>query len=151
MINDRCIITHNDFLVLRSLADSRHLADELDKADVVDPARVPPNVVTMNSRVRFEDQATGTTREITVVLPRDADFVKGKISVLAPVGTALLGLAENQSIEWPFPDGSQRRLRVLEVVYQPEADARLADEAQAIEARSAISPRERKRGDSSRR
>jgi regulator of nucleoside diphosphate kinase len=133
MINDRCIITHNDFLLLSALVDSIHLAEELDKADLVDSARLPPNVVTINSRVRFEDEAEGTTREVTVVLPEDADLAKGKVSVLAPVGTALLGLAENQSIVWPFPDGSERRLRVLEVVYQPEADARLALEAQEID------------------
>ena len=129
MINDRCIITHNDFRLLSAIADSSLLAEELDKADVVDSARVPPNVVTMYSRVRFEDEAAGTTREVTVVLPHDADPVSGKVSVLAPVGTALLGLAADQSIVWPFPDGSQRRLRVVEVVYQPEADAGLAQDA----------------------
>lgn len=109
-------------------------------------------MVTINSRVRFEDQAAGTTREVTVVLPQDADLVEGKVSGLAPVGTALLGLAENQSIVWPFPDGSQRRLRVLEVVYQPEADARLARETHEIEAvaRARSHPSERDRGNSSR-
>jgi regulator of nucleoside diphosphate kinase len=133
MINDRCIITQNDLVLLNALGDKDHLASELDKADIVDSSRVPPNIVTMNSRVLFEDEATGTTREVTIVLPKDADPVKGKVSVLAPVGTALLGLAEHQSIVWPFPDGSERRLRVLEVVYQPEADARLTQVLQRIE------------------
>jgi regulator of nucleoside diphosphate kinase len=133
MINDRCIITQNDFVLLNALRDRDHLAEELDKADIVESSRVPPNIVTMNSRVRFEDEATGTTREVTIVLPADADPVKGRVSVLAPVGTALLGLAENQSILWPFPDGSRRRLRVLEVLYQPEADARLMQVLQPIE------------------
>jgi regulator of nucleoside diphosphate kinase len=133
MTNDRCIITHSDFVLLNALRDRAHLAGELDKADIVDSSRVPPNIVTMNSRVLFEDEATGTTREVTIVLPQDADPAKGKVSVLAPVGTALLGLAENQSIAWPFPDGSRRRLRVLEVLYQPEADARLTRVFERIE------------------
>jgi regulator of nucleoside diphosphate kinase len=126
MMNDRCIISRNDFVLLNALADGHVLAEELDKADVVDSDRVPPNIVTMNSRFVFEDEATGRRREVTIVLPEDADPVRGMVSVLAPVGTALLGLAENQSIVWPFPDGSQRRLRVVEVLFQPEADARLA-------------------------
>jgi regulator of nucleoside diphosphate kinase len=133
MINDRCIITQNDFVLLNALRDRDQLARELDEADIVDSSRVPPNIVTMNSRVLFEDEAIGTTREVTIVLPQDADAVEGKVSVLAPVGTALLGLAENQSIVWPFPDGSQRRLRVLEVLYQPEADARRTEVLQRIE------------------
>ena len=133
MIDDRCIITQSDFVLLNALGDRDHLASELDKADIVDSTRVPSNVVTMNSRVLFEDEATGTTREVMIVLPEDADPVNGRVSVLAPVGTALLGLAENQSIVWPFPDGSQRRLRVLEVLYQPEADARLTQVFRRIE------------------
>ena len=129
MIDDRFIITASDFALLRDLASHERLADELDNAEVVDSRRIPPNVATMNSRLRFEDQATGETREVTIVFPQDADAANGKVSVLAPVGTALLGLAENQSIVWPFPDGSKRCLRVLEVIYQPEADAALTREA----------------------
>jgi regulator of nucleoside diphosphate kinase len=134
MMNDRCTITRNDYALLNALAHSSHLlAEELDKADLVDPDCVPPNIVTMNSRFVFEDETTGKRYEVTVVLAQEADAANGKISVLAPVGTALLGLAEDQSIVWPFPDGSQRRLRVLDVLYQPEADARLAREAERIE------------------
>ncbi len=133
-MNDRCIIGRNDFQLLHALTDSHLLADDLDKADVVDSDRVPANIVTMNSRVVFDDQATGRRREVTIVLPKDADPVSGRVSVLAPVGTALLGLAEGQTIVWPFPDGSHRRLRVVEVLYQPEADARIAREAERIEA-----------------
>jgi len=129
MTDDHFIISAIDFALLRDLARHERLADELDNAEVVDPRRIPANVVTMNSRLRFEDQATGETREVTIVFPQDADAPNGKISVLAPVGTALLGLAENQSIVWPFPDGSKRSLRVLEVIYQPEADAALTSDA----------------------
>src|SRR6478752_42255 len=128
MTDDHFIISAIDFALLRDLARHERLADELDNAEVVDPRRIPANVVTMNSRLRFEDQAT-ETREVTIVFPQDADAPNGKISVLAPVGSALLGLAENQSIVWPFPDGSKRCLRVLEVIYQPEADAALTSDA----------------------
>ena len=130
MIDDRFIITESDFGRLSDLASHGRLADELDNAEVVDCRRIPPDVVTMNSRLLFEDQATGETREVTIVFPHDADAPNGKVSVLAPVGTALLGLAENQSIAWPFPDGSRRCLRVLEVIYQPEADAALTREVE---------------------
>lgn len=123
MSNDRSIVvTNRDLALLRMLREHAHLASELDRADVVDSRDVPPDVVTMNSRVVFEDVASGRTTEITIVLPHDADVQRGKVSVLAPVGTALLGLAEGDSILWPFPDGSSRSLRVVAVTYQPEAE-----------------------------
>jgi regulator of nucleoside diphosphate kinase len=127
--NRSIIITDSDFALLRGFAAHAHLATELDHAEIVASGRVPPNVVTMNSRVLFEDATTGETREITIVFPHEADFMQGKVSVLAPVGTALLGLTEGQSIVWPFPDGSSHRLRVLEIVFQPEANAVLAGRA----------------------
>ena len=74
----------------------------------------------MNSHVVFEDEATGEWRMVTITHPDNADADRGKVSVLAPVGSALLGLAEGQSIDWPFPEGKTRRLRVIEVLYQPE-------------------------------
>jgi regulator of nucleoside diphosphate kinase len=118
----RIIISETDFTLLRRLASHPHLAAELSKAAVVDSRRVPPDVVTMNSRVLFEDASTGERRMVTIVFPQQADPSKGFISVLAPVGTALLGLASGQSIVWPFPDGATRSLRVLQIIYQPEAD-----------------------------
>ena len=127
MTNNRSIIvTDSDFLLLRTLEAHAHLARELENAEIVAAGRVPPNVVTMNSRVLFEDATTGESREITIVFPHEADFLQGKVSVLAPVGTALLGLTEGQSIVWPFPDGSSHCLRVREITFQPEAHASLA-------------------------
>jgi regulator of nucleoside diphosphate kinase len=98
------------------------LKSELENAVVVDPGRVPPGVVTMGSRVRFEDHTSGEIREVTIVFPENANATEGKVSVLAPVGTALLGLSVGQSILWPFPDGSTRNLRVVALPYQPETD-----------------------------
>ena len=88
---------------------------------VVDSRRVPPDVVTMNSRVLFEDESTGERRAVTIVFPQQVDASLGSISVLAPVGTALLGLAVGQSIAWPFPDGVTHCLRVLKIIYRPDA------------------------------
>ncbi len=98
------------------------LWQELERADVVEPTEVPPNVVTMNSTVRFVEEGTGKEYEMTLVYPRDADGTPTKVSILAPVGAALLGLSEGQSIEWTRPGGGVIRLRVLKVVYQPEAE-----------------------------
>jgi regulator of nucleoside diphosphate kinase len=75
----------------------------------------------MNSRVRFEDLDSGEQLEVTLVYPRDADVDQSKVSVLAPVGSALLGLSVGQSISWPLPGGKSRHLRVVGVTYQPEA------------------------------
>jgi len=122
MSNTRSIVvTDRDLALLRLLRDHAHLESELARADVVDARDIAPDVVTMNSRVVFEDANTGKTAEVTIVFPQNADVTRGKISVLAPVGTALLGLSKGDSIVWPFPDGSSRCLRVVEVTFQPEA------------------------------
>ena len=97
------------------------LRDELDRAEVIEPSDVPPNVVTMNSRIRFADEETGEESEISLVFPRHADTEQGRISILAPVGPALLGLSVGATIEWPVPEGRTRRLRVVAIAYQPEA------------------------------
>lgn len=126
----RIQVTSADFQRLQSLIDSRlssrdadaaeALAEELDRADVVATERIAGNVVTMNSRVVFEDQQTSERREVSLVYPQDSDVEQGRISVLAPIGTALLGLTVGQAIEWPMPGGQVKRLRIVEVVYQPE-------------------------------
>jgi regulator of nucleoside diphosphate kinase len=99
-----------------------HLEAELLRAKVVPSDQVPRDVVTMNSRVVFEDEQTGERREVTLVYPREADIDAGKISILVPVGSALLGLRVGQSIDWTLPGGQKRRYRVIAVPYQPEAE-----------------------------
>ncbi len=101
------------------------LADELDRAEVVPPERIAGNVVTMNSRVVFRDEETGESREVSLVYPNDSDPDHGRISIFAPVGTALLGLSMGQTIDWPLPQGRLKRYRVVEVLYQPEAAGHL--------------------------
>lgn len=96
------------------------LEAELDRAEVVEPQRVPATVVTMNSTVRFRVESTGEEFQLTLVYPKDADASGGTISLLAPVGGALLGLSQGDEIEWPRPGGGTLKLRIVEVVYQPE-------------------------------
>jgi regulator of nucleoside diphosphate kinase len=75
----------------------------------------------MNSRVRFVAEQTGEEQEVTLVYPADADFAHHRVSILAPLGSALLGLRVGQAIDWPVPSGQVKRFRVLAVTHQPEA------------------------------
>lgn len=103
--------------------DKEHLVDlgkELEKAIVVKPEEVPPDVITMNSKVSVRDMQSGEQKEYTLVFPHQADVTQGKISVLAPIGTALLGYKAGDTVELAVPDGT-RVLKVESVLYQPEA------------------------------
>jgi regulator of nucleoside diphosphate kinase len=102
-------------------ANTQRLEEELYRAVVVDPQDIPPDVVTMNSRVLVFDETENREMALTLVYPSQADADAGKISVLAPVGSALLGLSAGQSIDWPLPDGRSKILHIREVLYQPEA------------------------------
>lgn len=107
----------------RDRGDLLDLVDELNRAQVVAPTDVPPDVVTMNSKVRLVDLDQGTTHEYTLVYPQDADFSAGKISIVAPIGAALLGYRVGDVVEWEVPAG-RRRLRIEELLFQPEAAGR---------------------------
>ena len=99
---------------------SESLEAELHRAIIVPQREVPPDVVTMNSELVYEDCATGARRTVRVVYPKDADATAGRVSVLAPIGAALLGLHVGQAIDWRVP-GGVKRIRVAELRYQPEA------------------------------
>ncbi|MFH7325236.1 nucleoside diphosphate kinase regulator [Desulfurivibrio sp. C05AmB] len=96
------------------------LEAELDRAEVVEPRDIPPTVVTMNSTVRFKVASSAEEFSLTLVYPQDVDAKGGNISILAPVGSALLGLSQGDEIEWPKPGGGVLRVRIEEVIYQPE-------------------------------
>ncbi|WP_438002223.1 nucleoside diphosphate kinase regulator [Sorangium sp. So ce185] len=96
---------------------------ELERADVVKPHEIPPDVITMNSRAQLVDLDTKEELCVTVVFPGAAEVNSGRISVLAPMGLALLGCREAEEVEWPTPSRT-RRLRIDRVVYQPEASGR---------------------------
>jgi len=97
------------------------LVDELNRANVVEPGAVPPTVVTMNSTVRFRTEPDGKEFQRTLVYPSAADGSAERISVLAPVGSALIGLSVGDSIEWPAPRGGTMTVRIMEILFQPEA------------------------------
>lgn len=99
---------------------TRRLRGELQRAHVVEPEQVPPDVITMNSRAALLDQETDEREEWTLVYPEDADVGAGKISVLAPVGAAMLGYRVGDVFEWETP-GGKRVLKVEAILYQPEA------------------------------
>lgn len=110
--------------LLESLPDGgipgrQALEAELLRADVVAPKDIPPTTVTMNSTVRFR-VGPDETFQLTLVYPRDAGASADRISVLAPVGSALLGLSQGDEMEWPKPGGGSIKVLIEEVTYQPE-------------------------------
>jgi regulator of nucleoside diphosphate kinase len=112
-------------LLLESLPDDAFpgrddLEAELDRAEIVDPTEIPPTVVTMNSTVRFRIESSSKEFHLKLVYPKDTDASGSTISILAPVGSALLGLSKGDAIEWPKPGGGVLRVRIEEVTYQPE-------------------------------
>lgn len=96
------------------------LEEELDRAEVVQQKDIPVDAITMRSTVRVQDLDTGEEMIYQLVFPTEANYDEGKISILAPVGTAMLGYRRGNVIEWQVPSGV-RRLRVEEVLYQPES------------------------------
>jgi regulator of nucleoside diphosphate kinase len=95
------------------------------EAEIVPGARVPPDVVTVNSRVTFREEVTGTVHTVTVVYPHDFSIAQGCISLLSPVGLALLGRRVGDIAALEMPDGRTRHIRLLELHYQPEASGDL--------------------------
>lgn len=91
------------------------LADEIGRARVLGNGELPRDFVCMNSEVEFRDDTTGKVRTVTLVYPEEADISLGKISVMTPVGTALIGLPRGRSITWETPAGELRQLTVLSV------------------------------------
>lgn len=102
-----------------STMDSAHLEvleEELSYANIVSPNKIPPDIITMNSTVRVKDMDSGEEKTFTIVFPNRVGMVDNAISVLAPIGTALLGYKEGDLIEWEVPVGI-KRLKVLEIIY----------------------------------
>ena len=100
--------------------DLTGLSSELARAKLVAPEKVPADVVTMNSKVLLRDVSNGEEVTYTLVFPKNANIDRGAISVLAPVGTAILGYREGDQVTWKVPSG-ERTLEIEKVLYQPEA------------------------------
>lgn len=132
MENRTIYITKFDMDRLRALIDEQkrkdqrgneylnQLENELSRSILTSPTDVPPDVITMNSKVRLLDLETDEEMVYTLVFPPEADLKQGKLSVLAPIGTAILGYRNGDVINWNVPDGV-RKLKVIEIIYQPEA------------------------------
>ncbi len=104
----------------RDRNDLKMLRSELEQAKVVESKKIPPTVVTMNTKLQFRDLDNGTVTEVTLVFPTDANFDAGRLSVMSPIGTAMLGYSEGDTIEWTVPAG-KRRIQIEKIIYQPEA------------------------------
>jgi regulator of nucleoside diphosphate kinase len=115
-----CAIAALGKLSERGCAEMSSLREELARAEIVAAKETPPDVITMNSRAEVLDLETGERMQWTLVFPRDANIEQGKISVLAPLGTAMIGQRIGDEIEWPVPYG-RRRLKILAIAFQPEA------------------------------
>jgi len=112
-----------DGLRLSPKANQAHLdllEKELYRAVLVDPQQIPHDVITMNSKVIITDTESGEKTTYTLVFPSAANISENKLSIMAPLGMALLGYRTGDIIEWPVPSGV-RKLKVDKIIYQPEA------------------------------
>jgi regulator of nucleoside diphosphate kinase len=123
-LRPQIILSTEDYVSLSALAQAamnkmpelaEGLSEELERADIVDKGQQPHQVICMGCEVEFRDDTTGKIQNVTLVYPAQADITEGKISVLTPVGTALIGLRAGQSITWDTRTGETRRLTVLKV------------------------------------
>ncbi len=105
-----------------TLDAAEYLEREIVRARIVDDDAVPPNVVTMHSRLEYSDDRNGERRVVTLVYPGEQDIAQGRISVLTPVGAALLGLSVGQSIEWRTRAGAWYSLTIRELLSQPPTE-----------------------------
>ena len=133
MKSNSIIVTQLDYQRLRQLVnsgDSRNkssaenlhrLIMEIEKAKKVKSTRIDSDVVTMNTELEFTDLDNNTTRRLKLVYPQQADISRGCVSILAPIGTALLGYKKGDIVKWDVPSGKKRFL-IKEIIYQPEAN-----------------------------
>lgn len=109
-----------DSLPYESFPGKDDLESELARAEIVDPENIPPSVITMNSTVKFRVESSSEASTLTLVYPKDMESDSNKISILAPVGSAIFGLSVGDTIEWPKPGGGVLRVHIDEVIFQPE-------------------------------
>jgi regulator of nucleoside diphosphate kinase len=124
-------LTEENHRVLSDMADAamagapvlaEFLSQEIDRARLVPSDGISPDVVTLGSSVRFRERSSGATRSVRLVLPSEANIANGRLSILTPVGIALIGLSAGQEMEWETRDGRTLGLTLLDVAHQPEAE-----------------------------
>ena len=103
------------------LPASEAMQDMLDNSDVVPSPAVPSTIVTMNTEVLLQEEPAGTQFRLTLCYPPEADPARGQVSVLSPVGVAVLGLGVGETARWRGPTGAERGARILSILFQPEA------------------------------
>lgn len=127
----RIVITATEHARLMGLAEralekdlptAEYLADELSRAHIVPDDNCAPNVVRMGSQVTYSDDATGRTRTVTLVYPKDANIDQNRISILTPIGAALIGMSPSQTIQWENPSGGSSSLTVVDVKNDESVD-----------------------------
>ena len=109
--------------ITKDMGNLLQLEQELKRAEIVEPKKIPKTVVTMNSKVKLLNTDDGSEMVFEVVYPSDADAMNDKISIFAPIGTAILGYRVGDEVEWQVPAG-MRKFKIEELLYQPEADAK---------------------------
>lgn len=124
-VRPRIVVAAGEHALLTGLAEraierdspiGEYLADELSRAFIVPDEDCADNVVRMGSTITYREDATGRVRTVTLVYPKDANIDEHRISILTPIGAALIGLSPAQTIEWPSPSGTMEKLTVLNVV-----------------------------------
>ncbi len=133
MKSNPIVISKKDYARLKQLVDIKDMKSksggeyiqrlyiELERAKKVAPEKIDPDVVTMNTVIDFVDVATKKSRQVKLVYPEQADMNKGWVSILAPIGTALLGYRRGDIIEWDVPTG-RKQFMIKDIIYQPEAN-----------------------------
>ena len=127
----RIVINADDLAHIEALAEGAmqrnpaladRLLDELGRARIVAPAKMPANVVSIGSTVTYRDESTGLEKTVTLVFPEDADITRQRVSVMTPIGVALLGLAEGAEFYWDTRDNQRRMLSVTKVEQAAPSD-----------------------------
>lgn len=127
MDSKKIVVSRRDYTKLNAIISNqgdtyKKLDSELKNALILEPENMPADIITMNSKVRFRDIEESEEYIFTLVYPEDADTSKGKLSILAPVGTALLGYRVGDEVSWDVPAGSKTFV-VEEILFQPEANS----------------------------
>jgi len=128
MTKPNIILSEQDLQRLETMLENQsklsetmiRLEDELARAEVVEPKEIASNIVTMHSRVLLT--IAPSPEQVTLVYPHEFKGEKGQVNVIAPIGAAILGLAEGQTIEWPQPDGHTMKVTIEKVLFQPESE-----------------------------
>jgi regulator of nucleoside diphosphate kinase len=122
LITEKNLLRIKQILSFKDSEDYENLEIELDRAKFISDDDAPADLVTMNSKIKFLNIQDNNEMVITILYPHEANYAEGRISVLASLGSALIGLRVGQQINWMFPDEKTKTLKILEVIYQPEAN-----------------------------